>query len=110
MAEQHHHHLFHHHKDEEKPVDAVAYSETTYGSDGMGGYSESTTVAAVAVDYEKEEKQHKTREHLGELGAIAAGAFALVNTTGSFFPRLLVIVYCDWFKNRKWIISRPKQS
>ncbi|KAE9446148.1 hypothetical protein C3L33_21954, partial [Rhododendron williamsianum] len=49
---------------------------------GMGGYSESTTVAAVAVeepqhDYEREEKQHKTREHLGELGAIAAGAFAL---------------------------------
>lgn len=92
MAEEkHHHHLFHHHKDgeQQQPVDAVGYSETTYGSDGTGGYTESTTVAAVAVDepqhdYEKEMKQHKNREHLGELGALAAGAFALVNTTTAF--------------------------
>lgn len=30
------------------------------------------------VDYEKEEKEHKHKEHLGEFGALAAGAFALV--------------------------------
>ena len=39
----------HHNKDEEKPV-----------------------------DYKKEEKQHKHLEQLGELGAVAAGAYALV--------------------------------
>ena len=28
--------------------------------------------------YKKEEKEHKHKQHLGEAGAIAAGAFALV--------------------------------
>lgn len=48
--EQHHHHFFHHKKDQE---------------DGP-------------VDYCKEEKKHKNLELLGELGAVAAGAYALV--------------------------------
>jgi hypothetical protein len=46
-------HLFHRHKDGEEE-----------------GASE--------VDYEKKEKQHKHLEQLGGLGAIAAGAYALV--------------------------------
>lgn len=50
MAEEkHHHHLFHHKKEEEGPV-----------------------------DYEKEVKHHSHLEKIGELGAVAAGAFALV--------------------------------
>ncbi|KAH6800142.1 hypothetical protein C2S52_000606 [Perilla frutescens var. hirtella] len=61
----HHHHLFHRHEEEEKPVEvAVTYENTeavSYGAD----------------DYEKEEKHHKRKEHLGEMGALAAGAFAL---------------------------------
>ncbi|KAF7127476.1 hypothetical protein RHSIM_Rhsim11G0085100 [Rhododendron simsii] len=86
MAEEkHHHHFFGHHKDEDKPVDvdAIAYSDTTFTSDGMGNdYTDSTTVVVAAVDepapdYEKERREHKSHEHLGELGAIAAGAFAL---------------------------------
>ena len=70
MAEEkhHQHHLFHHHK-EEKPVEAVAYSDTTY-SGGYGGEP--------AHDYEKERKHHKHLEQLGGLGAVAAGAYALV--------------------------------
>jgi len=37
-------------------------------------------VAAGESEYEryKEEKEHKHKQHLGEAGAIAAGAFALV--------------------------------
>jgi hypothetical protein len=46
------HRLFHRHKD------------------GEEGASE--------VDYEKKEKQHKHLEQLGGLGAVAAGAYALV--------------------------------
>ncbi|KAI4389726.1 hypothetical protein MLD38_001923 [Melastoma candidum] len=52
MAEHHHHHHLHHKADEE-------------------------TGAPHAVDYSKEEKKHKHREHAGELGAMAAGAYAL---------------------------------
>lgn len=73
MAEKHHHHhrLFHHHKDEEKPVDTVdvVYSETTFD------------VAGAEVDYKMEEKRHKHLEHLGEIGAASAGAYALVSYT-----------------------------
>lgn len=57
MAEEKHHHHFHHHKDDDVPGD---------------------------VDYKKE-KHHKHLEHLGELGAAAAGAYALViNYISSF--------------------------
>nr|DAD40077.1 TPA_asm: hypothetical protein HUJ06_014400 [Nelumbo nucifera] len=64
MAEEkHHHHLFHNHKDE-RPESEVVYSETTYAADGTGNYSQTTNFAASsAVDYEKEEKQHKHLEH-----------------------------------------------
>lgn len=54
MAEekhQHHHHLFHHKNKEDE-----------------GG----------PVDYEKEVKHHSHLEKIGELGAVAAGALALV--------------------------------
>lgn len=75
------HHLFHHHKDGEKPIDAVGISDTTYSTDGVNDYTDSTTVvvAEAEPDYGHEEREHKHREHLGELGAVAAGAFALVN-------------------------------
>lgn len=57
MAEEkHHHHLFHH---EDKSQDSGFIDE---------------------VDYRNEEKHHKHLEHHGELGAAAAGAFALVKT------------------------------
>jgi hypothetical protein len=52
MAEEKHHHLFHH--DEKK-----------------SGFVEE-------VDYKKQEKHHKNLEHLGELGTVAAGTYALV--------------------------------
>lgn len=88
MAEEHHHHhLFHHKKEDETPVEAVAYTETaTYGGPTNGGYGGYSQVEAVVVetpvepevDYRKEEKHHKRHEHLGELGATAAGAYALV--------------------------------
>lgn len=58
MAEEKHHHHFHHHKGDDVPGE---------------------------VDYKKEEKHHKHLEHLGELGAAAAGAYALViNYISSF--------------------------
>lgn len=88
MSEEKHHHHFFHHKDEEKPVDAVAYSETTYATDGYTGYGETTQVLAddvPAPDYHKEEKHHKHHEHLGELGAAAAGAYALVILIYKFY-------------------------
>lgn len=51
MSHQHHHHNpLHHHKEEDNGP----------------------------IDYAKEAKHHKNQEHLGELGALAAGAFALV--------------------------------
>lgn len=92
MAEHHKHHgLFHHKKDDEEntPVEAVILSDTTtypdtaYGS----GYTETTTTAVVAdeKDYEKEVKHHGHKEHLGELGAVAAGAFALVYFSSLFY-------------------------
>ena len=69
MAEEKHHHgLFHHHKDEEKPVDAI-YTETV----------EVEAASVPEVDYKKEEKHHKHLEQLGEFGAVAAGAYALVS-------------------------------
>ena len=94
MAEEkHHHHLFHHKKDEEdKPTESVytetttGYAETGFSSGGPGGYGESTvegygatTISTESeVDYRKEEKHHKHLEQLGEMGAVAAGAYALV--------------------------------
>lgn len=68
MAEEKHHHFFHHHKDEGKTVD-----------DSTGACVEGEH------DYEKEIKHHKHKEHLGELGAVAAGAFALVINLNLFF-------------------------
>lgn len=86
MSEHHHHHgLFHHKKDdEEKPVEAVIYSETTtYPDTGYGGGFTETTTAVITseepeINYDKEVRNHKHKEHMGELGTIAAGAFALV--------------------------------
>ena len=86
MSEHHHHHhgLSHHKKDEEKPVEAVVYSETTtYSDTGYGGGYTETTTAVIASqepekNYEKEVREHKHKEHMGELDALAAGAFALV--------------------------------
>ena len=96
MAEEkHHHHLFHHKKDEEdKPIESVytesetttGYADTGFSSGGPGGYGESTvegygatTISTESeVDYRKEEKHHKHLEQLGEMGAVAAGAYALV--------------------------------
>ncbi|XP_073159318.1 abscisic stress-ripening protein 2-like [Henckelia pumila] len=80
MAEEkQHHHLFQHHKEEEKPVEAVIYSETAYGVDGAGQRYETTETAGYVAthDYEKERKSHQRKEHLGELGTAAAGAYAL---------------------------------
>lgn len=86
MAEEKHHHLFHHKKEEEeKPIEAVKYSDDTYGSDNLGGgYGETTEIYGTAVsidtpDYEKEEKKHKHHERLGELGIAAAGVYAVVH-------------------------------
>ena len=87
MAEEkhHHHHLFHHNKDEEKPVETVytettstGYAETGYGESNAVGYGATTISTESEVDYRKEEKHHKNLEHLGEMGAVAAGAYALV--------------------------------
>ncbi|RWV83381.1 hypothetical protein GW17_00055016 [Ensete ventricosum] len=89
MAEekqQHHHHFFHHHKEEEQQLaEEAVYSETAYSSGGdpyASGFTETVVVAESASDdYEKhkeEEKHHKHQEHLGKMGAVAAGAFALV--------------------------------
>ena len=71
MAEEkHHHHLFHHRKEEESSGE---------------------------VDYEKKEKHHKHMEQLGELGAIAAGAYALVRTKSNFFiDRLIDAWFSSW--------------
>ncbi|MCL8600347.1 hypothetical protein NAB79_19115 [Proteus mirabilis] len=76
--------LFHHHKkqdeDDRPSYETNTYSESAY-ADGPAGYSESTKVVAETytneVDYRKEEEEHKKKEHKGELGAMAAGAFAL---------------------------------
>ncbi|XP_050268950.1 abscisic stress-ripening protein 2-like [Quercus robur] len=85
MAEEkhHHHHLFHHNKDEDKPVETV-YTETTTGYAETGnsestteGYGATTISTESEVDYRKEEKHHKNLEHLGEMGAVTAGAYAL---------------------------------
>jgi hypothetical protein len=59
MAEkqQHRHHLFHRHKDGEQENPSAE------------------------VDYEKNEKRHKHMEQLGALGAVAAGAYALVRSS-----------------------------
>lgn len=66
-------HLFHH-KDKKE--------DTEYTSDRYGDGYEQTTVETVEEDsygkYAKEEKQHKNKEHLGEIGTLAAGGFALV--------------------------------
>ncbi|MCG3102659.1 hypothetical protein MAQ58_25125, partial [Enterobacter sp. DRP3] len=63
-------------------------SSSTGGVYGDGGYTAGyakttgvvveTNEAAEYERYKKEEKQHKKKEHLGEMGALAAGAFALV--------------------------------
>jgi hypothetical protein len=78
MAEEkHHHHLFHHKKDDEPATGVDSYGEGVYTSETV-----TTEVVAGGQDeyerYKKEEKQHKHKQHLGEAGALAAGAFALV--------------------------------
>lgn len=70
MAEEeqkHHHHFFHHHRDE----------------------------SPSEVDPKKEEKHHKHKEHLGELGALAAGAYALVSHQNSISLISTSIVFVD---------------
>lgn len=54
MSENKHHH-FHHHKNQNANSEATPYEKAM-----------------------EEEKHHKRMEHLGELGAVAAGTFALV--------------------------------
>jgi len=54
MSENKHHH-FHHHKNQNADSEATPYEKAM-----------------------KEEKHDKRMEHLGELGAVAAGTFALV--------------------------------
>ena len=86
--EKHHHHLFHHKKEDENPnaSSEVVYAETTATFvDGDGEVTQSADVYGAgnvkSDEYEKalkEEKHHKRMEHLGELGAVAAGAYALV--------------------------------
>jgi len=78
MAEEkkHHHHLFHRHKD---------------------GEEEGGAAAAGDVDYEKKEKHHKHLEQLGGLGAIAAGAYAIVRIAldlSSLLAALLAYCIC----------------
>ena len=73
----------------------TAYGSSDYQTDQPGytagggyGASESTYVEQTTADYgreeeyekaKKEEKHHKHMEHGGELGAAAAGAFAMVS-------------------------------
>jgi hypothetical protein len=80
MAEEkHHHHLFHHHKDGEKISDLE--------------FTTTFEAAGTEVDYKKEEKHHKHVEQLGNVGAAAAGAIALViyiNLKNYFFIILYI--------------------
>uniref|UniRef100_A0A0C9S4Y4 TSA: Wollemia nobilis Ref_Wollemi_Transcript_13557_1011 transcribed RNA sequence n=1 Tax=Wollemia nobilis TaxID=56998 RepID=A0A0C9S4Y4_9CONI len=90
MSDEHRHHLFHH-KEEEKPnpnPDSGAYGSSDYqtgpGYNSGAGYVEQSNDTGVAYgrqeEYEKalkEEKQHKRREHMAELGITTAGAYAL---------------------------------
>ncbi|GLT59767.1 hypothetical protein SLA2020_325670 [Shorea laevis] len=66
MAEEKHHHHHLHHKEE--PSETSVFSETAV-------YSE--TACPPEVDYKKEENHHKNLEHLAELGAAAAGIYAV---------------------------------
>lgn len=68
MAEEkhQHHHLFHHHKEPETPQ-----------------------------DFEKEKKHHKHLEELGGLGAMAAGAYALVK----IFTHILILDTLEYLIN-----------
>jgi len=71
MAEEKHHHLFHHHKKGEEQQPTGEY----------GGYSETAATEVVTTgedEHERYEKEHKHKQHLGEAGALGAGAFALV--------------------------------
>lgn len=56
--EKKHHHLFHHNKDDEESFAAYPVEGTH--------------------DYKEDEKKHKKDEHLGEVGAVAAGLYAKV--------------------------------
>ncbi|BFG35142.1 hypothetical protein CerSpe_214160 [Prunus speciosa] len=60
--ERHQHGLFHHKKDEDRPIEAAYGVTASHESE---------------IDYKKEEKHHKSLEHLGEGGVAAAGVFAL---------------------------------
>jgi hypothetical protein len=51
---------------------AAVYTDDEYSRGGGYGYG------GEQQHYKKEEKQHKHRERLGEVGALAGGAFALV--------------------------------
>lgn len=109
MAEEkHHHHFFHHHKEEGQPAEEqlaeeAVYSETAYSGGGdayASGYTETVVVAESASDdyekYKDEEKQHKHKEHLGKMGAVAAGAFALV----ALFDRIFCTLFFFSISNR----------
>lgn len=72
-------------------------SETTgYSQEqGHGGrYSETTTEAygttESGIDYKKEEKHHKHLEQLGELGAVTAGAYALVSINPTILNKHII--------------------
>lgn len=66
-----HHHSRHHQNEEEIRRPGIVY----YGEPAAQGAD------LYAVDYEramKEQKHHKQMEHVAEVGAVAAGAFAMV--------------------------------
>ena len=83
MSEEKHHHLFHRKKDDEDKATGGEY----------GGYSETVATEAVTTGeneyerYKKEEKHDKRKEHLGETGAVGAGAFALVRIPRRIFSK-----------------------
>ncbi|XP_057795459.1 abscisic stress-ripening protein 5-like [Salvia miltiorrhiza] len=82
MAEEKHRHHHHRHMEEEEPVEAATYSETAYTIDGPEQYTKTESYAVVDQNngyekFEKEEKQHKRKEHLAEIEAMAATGIAL---------------------------------
>jgi hypothetical protein len=76
MSEEKHHHLFHHKKEGEEfePAADGGVNEYAYTSETVVAATDDGEYARIT----KEEKHHKHKEHLGEMGAVTAGAFALV--------------------------------
>ena len=90
MAEEekhHHHHLFHHKKE---------------------GEEENIVDEAAAHKYEKEEKHHKHLEKVGELGAAAAGAYALVINISTYsIHECLSLLFFFFFKKNSFSTKYP---